>query len=80
MVLAIIVSSSITKPIEEMKRQTARIARGDYSGHVHQYGNDELGQLAQAVNNLSIRVEELRSFLNQKEEDWTACYRICLMV
>ena len=58
MVLAIIVSSSITKPIEEMKRQTARIARGDYSGHVHQYGNDELGQLAQAVNNLSIRVEE----------------------
>ena len=58
MVLAIIVSSSITKPIEEMKQQTARIARGDYSGHVHQYGNDELGQLAQAVNNLSIRVEE----------------------
>ena len=58
MFLAIIVSSSITKPIEEMKRQTARIARGDYSGHVHQYGNDELGQLAQAVNNLSIRVEE----------------------
>ncbi|WP_281166414.1 HAMP domain-containing protein, partial [Liquorilactobacillus sicerae] len=32
--------------------------RGDYSGQVQIYGQDELGQLAQAVNNLSIRVEE----------------------
>ena len=41
-----------------MKKQTARIARGDYSGQVHIYGSDELGQLAQAVNNLSTRVQE----------------------
>lgn len=56
--LAILVSSAITRPIDEMKKQTARIARGDYSGQVHVYGQDELGQLAQAVNNLSARVEE----------------------
>ncbi|MEY8661279.1 cell wall metabolism sensor histidine kinase WalK [Ligilactobacillus faecis] len=56
--LAIFVSSAITRPIDEMKKQTARIARGDYSGQVHVYGQDELGQLAQAVNNLSARVEE----------------------
>lgn len=58
LLLAIIISRAITRPIEEMKKQTMRIARGDYSGHVHVYGKDELGQLASAVNNLSVRVEE----------------------
>lgn len=58
LLLAIIISRAITRPIEEMKKQTVRIARGDYSGHVHVYGKDELGQLASAVNNLSVRVEE----------------------
>lgn len=58
LVMAVIISRAITRPIDEMKKQTLRIARGDYSGHVHVYGNDELGQLASAVNNLSVRVEE----------------------
>lgn len=35
-----------------------QIARGDYSGQVQIYGDDELGQLAAAVNDLSVRVEE----------------------
>lgn len=58
MALAITVSSAITRPIDEMKKQTMQIADGDYSCKVHVYGTDELGQLAQAVNNLSVRVEE----------------------
>jgi two-component system, OmpR family, sensor histidine kinase VicK len=56
--LAILISREITRPIEEMRKQTLRIARGDFSGQVKVMGNDELGQLAGAVNNLSIRVEE----------------------
>ena len=58
LILAIIISQEITRPIEEMRKQTLRIARGDYSGQVKVLGNDELGQLAGAVNNLSVRVEE----------------------
>ncbi|WP_251574337.1 cell wall metabolism sensor histidine kinase WalK [Limosilactobacillus agrestimuris] len=58
LLLAIIISQEITRPIEEMRKQTLRIARGDFSGQVRVMGNDELGQLAGAVNNLSIRVEE----------------------
>ncbi|GAA3620026.1 cell wall metabolism sensor histidine kinase WalK [Secundilactobacillus similis] len=58
LVLSIVISRAITVPITEMKEQTIRIARGDYSGQVQIYGNDELGQLASAVNNLSVRVEE----------------------
>ncbi|KRN78285.1 PAS domain-containing sensor histidine kinase [Fructilactobacillus lindneri] len=58
LILTLIISRAITKPIEELKKQTEQIARGDYSGHVQVYGHDELGQLAQAVNNLSVQVEE----------------------
>lgn len=58
--LAILISRAITRPIDEMKRQTEKIANGNYSGHVHVYGDDELGELAQAVNTLSVRVEESR--------------------
>lgn len=56
--LAVLISREITRPIEEMRKQALRIARGDYSGQVKVIGNDELGQLAGAVNNLSVRVEE----------------------
>lgn len=56
--LSILISREITAPIEEMRQQTMRIARGDYSGQVQVNDNDELGQLAGAVNNLSVRVEE----------------------
>ena len=58
LLLAIIISQEITRPIEEMRKQTLRIARGDFSGQVRVMGNDKLGQLAGAVNNLSVRVEE----------------------
>lgn len=56
--LAVLISQEITRPIEEMRKQTLRIARGDFSGQGRVMGNDELGQLAGAVNNLSVRVEE----------------------
>ncbi len=54
----VIISREITRPIEEMRKQTLRIARGDYTGRVEVMGNDELGQLVGAINNLSVRVEE----------------------
>ncbi|MFL2127125.1 cell wall metabolism sensor histidine kinase WalK [Latilactobacillus curvatus] len=58
MALSIVISRAITRPIDEMKKQAIQMARGDYSGQVKIYGQDELGQLAIAVNNLSVRVEE----------------------
>ena len=56
--ITVVISREITRPIEEMRKQTLRIARGDYTGRVAVMGNDELGQLAGAINNLSVRVEE----------------------
>ncbi|MBF7121719.1 cell wall metabolism sensor histidine kinase WalK [Pediococcus pentosaceus] len=58
LILAVLISRAITRPIEEMRQRTIQIARGDYSGQVQIYGDDELGQLAESVNELSVRVEE----------------------
>ncbi|WP_373711991.1 ATP-binding protein, partial [Jeotgalibaca porci] len=48
----------ISKPIAEMRTKTLAIAQGDYSGRIRIYGNDELGQLADTINDLSTKVKE----------------------
>ncbi len=65
--LAVLIARAITRPIEEMRQRTMQIARGDYSGQVQIYGDDELGQLAAAVNDLSVRVEESQELT---ESEW----------
>ena len=57
-VLSLFISRAITKPISEMKKQATQMAEGDYSGQVKIYGQDELGQLSLAINDLSTKVEE----------------------
>ncbi|WP_321379059.1 cell wall metabolism sensor histidine kinase WalK [Trichococcus shcherbakoviae] len=57
-VLAVIISRGLTRPISEMRRQTANIADGDYSGKVTVYGADELGELAETINDLSYKVKD----------------------
>ena len=56
LVLANMVARAITAPIKEMKSQTLAIANGDFSGKLKARGNDELGQLALSINDLSDRV------------------------
>lgn len=57
-ILAFLTSRGITKPLQEMKDQTEQIAEGNYSGEVQVMGNDEIGQLADTINYLSVRVKE----------------------
>lgn len=56
-IVALVISRAITRPIEEMRKQALQVANGDYSGHVRVYAQDELGQLAEAFNTLSVRIE-----------------------
>lgn len=55
--LANMVSKALTDPIREMQVKAKAIAEGDYSGEVAVYGRDELGLLAQNINELSEEVE-----------------------
>ncbi len=52
-VLGILVARSITKPIQEMRKQATIMARGDFSKRVNVYGTDEIGQLAMTFNNMN---------------------------
>ncbi len=56
-ILANIVSKALTEPIREMQTKAKAIAEGDYSGEVTVYGRDELGLLAENINELSEEVE-----------------------
>ena len=58
-VMAVIISRSLTKPIAEINDRTTRIAQGDYSGGILVRSNDEIGQLAENVNALAVRIEEM---------------------
>mgnify|MGYP000856541932 FL=1 len=57
-VMAVIISRSLTKPIAEINDRTTQIAQGDYSGGILVRSNDEIGQLAENVNALAVRIEE----------------------
>lgn len=56
--LAIIISQGVARPIAEMRTQTLAIAQGNYSGKIRIYGNDELGQLAETINDLALKVKD----------------------
>lgn len=66
MVVAVLVSRSITQPIGEMREQAIRIARGDYSSKVAVHGKDELGQLATTFNQLAERIEETQDAMESE--------------
>jgi len=62
--LALFLARTLTRPIAQIDEQTTKIAGGDYSMVNHIYGSDELGHLAQSVNELSTRVEESTETVN----------------
>lgn len=60
-VLGILLSQTITRPIVDMKKQARVMGEGDFSRQVKVYGNDEIGQLANSFNNLTLRLKESQS-------------------
>lgn len=67
-ILAIIISRAMTRPIDDMKNQAIKMANGDYSGLVPVYSTDEVGQLAQSINDLSLQIREAYDS-NQRERN-----------
>ena len=66
LILAHLISRGITKPIKEMQTQTKQIADGDYSGSLVVHGEDELGQLAKLINDLSDDVSEAQEWIESE--------------
>ena len=50
--LGIILSSSISRPLETLKEEVERLAKGDMGSTIHVKSNDEVGDLSHAVEKL----------------------------
>ncbi|EGQ2879231.1 cell wall metabolism sensor histidine kinase WalK [Staphylococcus pseudintermedius] len=60
-ILGFFIARTITKPITDMRNQTVEMSKGNYTQRVKIYGNDEIGELELAFNNLSKRVQEAQA-------------------
>lgn len=56
--LGILLSQTITKPLSDMRRQAQVMSKGDFTRKVKVYGDDEIGQLALAFNELTMKLQE----------------------
>ncbi|MEH7109164.1 cell wall metabolism sensor histidine kinase WalK [Bacillus sp. JJ1764] len=59
--LGILLAQTITRPIADMKKQAMAMAKGNFSRKVKVYGNDEIGTLAVAFNNLTKKLQEAQA-------------------
>lgn len=65
-ILGILVARTITKPIQEMREQALTMSNGDFTQQLEVYGRDEIGQLAEAFNDLNSRLKH--SYATIEEE------------
>lgn len=65
-VLGIILAHTITQPIKEITKQATKVADGNFAGQVPVLGTDEIGQLSEAFNYMTRRLQEA---LNANEEE-----------
>jgi len=65
LMLGVILSRTLTRPIRELTRATHAVSEGDLSQQVPVRSNDELGELAQAFNRMS---SELSRSVNARKQ------------
>lgn len=56
--LGVFLARTITRPMSDMRNHALIMARGDFSRKVKVYGDDEIGQLASAFNDLTRKLQE----------------------
>ncbi|MEN1966558.1 cell wall metabolism sensor histidine kinase WalK [Lentibacillus sp. N15] len=64
--LGILVARTITKPITEMRRQAQTMAKGDFTQKVNVYGNDEIGNLAEAFNDMNDQLKHSYATIDEE--------------
>ncbi|MFA8439044.1 cell wall metabolism sensor histidine kinase WalK [Pueribacillus sp. YX66] len=56
--LGVFLARTITRPMSDMRNHALIMARGDFTRKVKVYGDDEIGQLASAFNDLTRKLQE----------------------
>ncbi|ANE46052.1 histidine kinase [Paenibacillus swuensis] len=66
--LGIVLSHMITNPIKEITKQATAVAEGNFDQKVNILGSDEIGQLGEAFNYMTNRLQEALS-INEEEKE-----------
>ena len=61
MIMILIYTNNIIRPVKEMKEMASSVAEGDFSKEVTSYSNDEIGQLAESINSMTTDLKELEN-------------------
>lgn len=67
-VLGVILSSTITGPVKQITKQATAVAEGQFDQSVPVRGNDEIGQLGDTFNYMTLRLKEALS-MNEAERE-----------
>ncbi|EXX85353.1 cell wall metabolism sensor histidine kinase WalK [Paenibacillus darwinianus] len=67
-VLGVLLAHTITTPIKGLTRQVSAVADGQFDKQVPVYGDDEIGQLSEAFNHMTVRLQEALS-ANEEEKE-----------
>lgn len=66
-VVAMLLTQVLARPILELVEATRMISRGDYSQRIHPWAKDELGTLAQAFNQMSVDLAQIQGLRKERE-------------
>jgi PAS domain S-box-containing protein len=66
--LGLIITRSITRPLEQLVEGSKMLARGEFKHQVPIHGEDELGQLGHVFNDTARRLEDLYESLQGSED------------
>lgn len=76
LIIAIFVSRSITKPVSDLKKTLLYLGKGIYPKRTMKVSNDEIGDMAFAVNRLTDGLEKTKEFSNSVGKgDFSAAYQ-----
>lgn len=67
--LAIIYSLSFTRPIKEIVNSMRRVRKGDFAVQVRQNRKDEIGELAESFNKMSLEIQTLVKKVEQDQQE-----------
>lgn len=67
-VISVWLAAKLTKPIKSMKESMERYGKGDFSAKVEATGKDEIGSLANLLNQMSEQISELFERVKKEEE------------
>lgn len=65
--LAALIAARLSRPIDQLRAQVARLAQGDFRTWPLPQRNDEVQDLAEGINTLAERLEEMRRAIGRSE-------------